>query len=117
VLSSTYGGTGLSSFSLVSNFADLFDDVNSTNTTESYFEIAHVGGTNAQTRNFATWLIAPSDFNLTIPDPFTKFCTPTQDLVNDYVNSGDNVRMNGIMVFENDSTTFNGRIFFDNPNH
>jgi hypothetical protein len=118
VLPSAYGGTGLSSFSLVSKFSDLFDDNNSTNTTESYFEIAHVGGTNAPTRNFATWLIAPSDYNLTIPDPFTKFCTPTQDLVNDYRNSGDSVRLHAVMVFENDSTVFTpGRIFFDNPNH
>jgi starch-binding outer membrane protein, SusD/RagB family len=118
VLPSTYGGNGLSSFSLVGNFADLFDDNNSTNTTESFFEIAHVGGTNAPTRNFATWLIAPSDYNLTIPDPFTKFCTPTQDLVNDYRSSGDSVRLHGVMVFENDSTVFTpGRIFFDNPNH
>lgn len=117
VLPSQYGGTGLSSFSLVKNFADLFDDDKSTNTTESFFEIQHVGGTSAPTRNFATWLIAPSDYNLTIPDPFTKFVTPTQDLVNDYKNSGDLVRMNGVMVFENDSTVFNGRIFFDNPNH
>lgn len=118
VLTSQYGGTGTGNFSLVSNFADLFDDNNSVNTTESFFEIQHVGGTNAPTRNFATWLIAPSDFNPTIPDPFTKFVTPTQDLVNDYKNSGDVVRMNGVMVFENDSTVFPpGRIFFDNPNH
>lgn len=118
VLPPAYGGNGLSTFSLVSNFADLFDDNNSTNTTESFFEVAHVGGTNAPTRNFATWLIAPSDYNLTIPDPFTKFCTPTQDLVNDYRSSGDSVRLHGVMVFENDSTVFTpGRIFFDNPNH
>lgn len=118
VLPATYGGTGTGGFSLVANFADLFDDTKSTNTTESLFEIQHVGGTNAPTRNFATWLIAPSDYNLTIPDPFTKFVTPTQDLVNDYKNSGDLVRMNGVMVFENDSTVFTpGRIFFDNPNH
>jgi len=118
VLPPAYGGTGLGSFSLVANFADLFDDNASTNTTESFFEIQHVGGTNAPTRNFATWLIAPSDYNLTIPDPFTKFVCPTQDLVNDYKNSGDLVRMNGVMVFENDSTVFTpGRIFFDNPNH
>jgi len=118
VLPAAYGGTGLSSFSLVSNFADLFDDNNSTNTTESFFEVAHVGGTNAPTRNYATWLIAPSDYNLTIPDPFTKFCTPTQDLVNDFRSSGDSVRLHAIMVFENDSTVFTpGRIFFDNPNH
>jgi len=118
VLPATYGGNGTGGFSLVANFADLFDDNKSTNTTESFFEIQHVGGTNAPTRNFATWLIAPSDYNLTIPDPFTKFVTPTQDLVNDYKNSGDLVRMNGVMVFENDSTVFTpGRIFFDNPNH
>ena len=117
VLPSQYGGTGSGNFSLVSNFADLFNDNNSINSTEAYFEIQHLGGTNAATRNFATWLIAPSDYNLTIPDPFTKFVTPTQDLVNDYKNSGDLVRMNGVMVFENDSTVFNGRIFFDNPNH
>jgi hypothetical protein len=117
VLPALYGGTGTGNFSLVSNFADLFDDNKSTNTTESFFEIQHVGGTNAPTRNFATWLIAPSDYNLTIPDPFTKFVTPTQDLVNDYKNSGDLVRMNGVMVFENNQTDFNGRTFFDNPNH
>ncbi len=117
VLPATYGGTGTGGYSLVANFADLFDDNKSANTTESLFEIQHVGGTSAPTRNFATWLIAPSDYNLTIPDPFTKFVTPTQDLVNDYKNSGDLVRMNGVMVFENDSTVFNGRIFFDNPNH
>lgn len=118
VLPPAYGGTGLASFSLVSNFADLFNDNTSTNTSESFFEIQHVGGTNAPTRNFATWLIAPSDYNLTIPDPFTKFVCPTQNLVNDYVASGDQVRMNGVMVFENDSTVFTpGRIFFDNPNH
>ncbi|HEV2479664.1 MAG TPA: RagB/SusD family nutrient uptake outer membrane protein [Puia sp.] len=118
VLPSLYGGTGPNNYSLVSNFADLFDDTKSTNTTESYFEIQHVGGTNAPTRNFATWLIAPSDYNLTIPDPFTKFVTPTQDLVNDYRSSGDSVRLHGVMVFENDSTVFTpGRIFFDNPNH
>ena len=117
VLPSLYGGAGTGNFSLVSNFADLFDDNNSVNTTESFFEIQHVGGTNAPTRNFATWLIAPSDYNLTIPDPFTKFVTPTQDLVNDYTSSGDLVRMNGVMVFENNQTDFNGRIFFDNPNH
>jgi hypothetical protein len=118
VLPAQYGGSGTSNYSLVSNFADLFDDNKSTNTSESFFEIQHVGGTNAPTRNFATWLIAPSDYNLTIPDPFTKFVTPTQDLVNDYKTSGDAVRMKGIMVFENDSTVFTpGRIFFDNPNH
>ena len=118
VLPSLYGGTGTGNFSLVGNFADLFNDNNSVNTTESFFELQHVGGTNAPTRNFATWLIAPSDFNLTIPDPFTKFVTPTQDLVGDYKNSGDLIRMNGVMVFENDSTVFTpGRIFFDNPNH
>ena len=117
VLPALYGGTGTGNFTLVSNFADLFDDNKSTNTTESFFEIQHVGGTNAPTRNFATWLIAPSDFNLTIPDPFTKFVTPTQDLVNDFVNSGDTKRMNGVMVFENNQTDFNGRTFFDNPNH
>jgi hypothetical protein len=118
VLPAAYGGTGTGGFSLVTNFADLFDDVNSTNTTESFFEIQHVGGTNAPTRNFATWLIAPSDYNLTIPDPFTKFVTPTQDLVNDYRSSGDSIRLHGVMVFENDSTVFTpGRIFFDNPNH
>jgi hypothetical protein len=117
VLPAQYGGTGTSGASLVANFADLFNDDASTNTTESFFEIAHVGGTNAPTRNFATWLIAPSDYNLTIPAPFTKFCTPTQDLVNDYVSSGDTVRMNGVMVIENDSTDFLGTPFFDNPNH
>ena len=117
VLPSAYGGSGTGNFSLVGNFADLFDDNNSVNTTESFFEIQHVGGTNAPTRNFATWLIAPSDFNLTIPDPFTKFVTPTQDLVKDYMNSGDMIRMNGVMVFENNQTDFNGRIFSDNPNH
>jgi len=118
VLPATYGGSGTGNFSLVANFANLFDDNNSTNTTESFFEIQHVGGTNAPTRNFATWLIAPSDYNLTIPDPFTKFVTPTQDLVNDYMTSGDTIRMKGVMVFENDSTVFTpGRIFFDNPNH
>ena len=118
VLPPLYGGTGTGSFSLVSNFANLFDDNNSQNTTESFFEIQHVGGTNAPTRNFATWLIAPSDYNLTIPDPFTKFVTPTQDLVNDYRSSGDSIRLHGVMVFENDSTVFTpGRIFFDNPNH
>ncbi len=117
VLPAQYGGTGTGNFSLVSNFADLFDDNNSVNTTESFFEIQHVGGTSAPTRNFSTWLIAPSDYNLTIPDPFTKFCTPTQDLVNDYKNSGDQVRMNGVMVFENNQTDFNGRVFLDNPNH
>lgn len=118
VLPALYGGTGTGNFSLVSNFADLFDDNKSTNTTESFFEIQHVGGTNAPTRNFSTWLIAPSDYNPTIPDPFTKFVTPTQNLVNDYINSGDTKRMNGVMVFENDSTVFTpGRIFFDNPNH
>lgn len=117
VLPSQYGGTGTGNYSLISNFADLFDDNNSVNTSESFFEIQHLGGTNAATRNFATWLIAPSDYNLTIPDPFTKFVTPTQDLVNDYTSSGDLIRMKGIMVFENDSTVFNGRIFFDNPNH
>ena len=118
VLPAQYGGSGTGNFSLVSNFADLFDDNKSGNTTESFFEIQHVGGTNAPTRNYATWLIAPSDFNLTIPDPFTKFVTPTQDLVNDYKAEGDLKRMNGVMVFENDSTVFTpGRIFFDNPNH
>jgi hypothetical protein len=118
VLPPLYGGTGTGNFSLVSNFADLFDDNNSTNTTESFFEIQHVGGTNAPTRNFSTWLIAPSDYNLTIPDPFTKFVTPTQDLVNDFRSSGDSVRLHAIMTFENDSTVFTpGRIFFDNPNH
>jgi|GEM_PF-120966 len=118
VLPSTYGGSGTGNFSLVNNFADLFDDNLSTNTSESFFEIQHVGGTNAPTRNYATWLIAPSDFNLTIPDPFTKFVTPTQNLVNDFISSGDTKRMNGVMVFENDSTVFTpGRIFFDNPNH
>jgi hypothetical protein len=118
VLPAAYGGSGTGSFSLVGNFADLFDDNNSVNTTESFFELQHVGGTNAPTRNFATWLIAPSDYNLTIPDPFTKFVTPTQDLVNDYRSSGDSVRLHGVMVFENDSTVFTpGRIFFDNPNH
>jgi hypothetical protein len=117
VLPAQYGGTGTSGASLVANFADLFNDDASTNTTESFFEIAHVGGTNAPTRNFATWLIAPSDYNLTIPAPFTKFCTPTQDLVNDYVSSSDTVRMNGVMVIENDSTDFLGTPFFDNPNH
>lgn len=118
VLPPLYGGTGTGNYSLVANFADLFDDAKSTNTTESFFEIQHVGGTNAPTRNFATWLIAPSDYNLTIPDPFTKFVTPTQDLVNDYRSSGDSMRLHGVMVFENDSTVFTpGRIFFDNPNH
>ena len=117
VLPGQYGGTGSGSFSLVANFADLFNDNNSVNTTESFFEIQHVGGTNAPTRNFATWLIAPSDLNLTIPAPFTKFVTPTQNLVNDYVSSGDLIRMAGVMVFENDSTQFNGAAFFDNPNH
>lgn len=117
VLPPAYGGTGTAPQTLVANFADLFDDVKSTNTTESYFEIQHLGGTNAPTRNFATWLIAPSTYNLTIPDPFTKFCTPTQDLVNDYKNSGDLVRMNGVMVFQDNYTVFNGRDFRDNPNH
>ena len=117
VLPALYGGSGTATQTLVSNFADLFDDTKSTNTSESYFEIQHLGGTNAPTRNYATWLIAPSDFNLTIPDPFTKFVCPTQDLVNDYVNSGDMVRMNGVMVFENNKTDFNGRTFYDNPNH
>ncbi|WP_431213895.1 RagB/SusD family nutrient uptake outer membrane protein [Puia sp. P3] len=117
VLPAAYGGSGTATQSLVANFADLFDDNKSANTTESYFEIQHLGGTNAPTRNFATWLIAPSDFNLTIPDPFTKFVTPTQDLVNDYKNSGDLIRMNGVMVFENNQTDFNGRTFLDNPNH
>jgi starch-binding outer membrane protein, SusD/RagB family len=118
VLPAAYGGTGTSGAALVGNFADLFDDNNSVNTTESFFELQHVGGTNAPTRNFATWLIAPSDYNLTIPDPFTKFVTPTQDLVNDYRSSGDSIRLHGVMVFENDSTVFTpGRIFFDNPNH
>ncbi len=118
VLPAAYGGTGLSGYSLVSNFSDLFDDNNSTNSTESFFEIQHVGGTNAPTRNYAVWLIAPSDYNPTIPDPFTKFVCPTQNLVNDYKTSGDTKRMNGVMVFENDSTLFTpGRSFFDNPNH
>jgi starch-binding outer membrane protein, SusD/RagB family len=118
VLPAAYGGTGTSGASLVGHFADLFDDNNSVNTTESFFEIQHVGGTNAATRNFATWLIAPSDFNLTIPDPFTKFVCPTQDLVSDFRSSGDSIRLHGVMVFENDSTVFTpGRIFFDNPNH
>ncbi|MBS1662829.1 MAG: RagB/SusD family nutrient uptake outer membrane protein [Bacteroidetes bacterium] len=117
VLPALYGGTGTGTQKLVGNFADLFDDNKSTNTTESYFEVQHLGGTNAPTRNFAVWLIAPSDYNLTIPDPFTKFITPTQDLVNDYKNSGDLVRMNGVMVFENNQTDFNGRTFLDNPNH
>jgi hypothetical protein len=117
VLPAAYGGSGTATQRLVANFSDLFDDNKSANTTESYFEIQHLGGTNAPTRNFATWLIAPSDYNLTIPDPFTKFVTPTQDLVNDYKNSGDLVRMNGVMVFENNQTDFNGRTFFDNPNH
>lgn len=117
VLPGLYGGSGTATQTLVSNFADLFDDDKSTNTTESYFEIQHLGGTNAPTRNYATWLIAPSDYNLTIPDPFTKFVTPTQNLVNDYINEGDMIRMNGVMVFENNQTDFNGRTFFDNPNH
>ena len=117
LLPAAYGGTGTSGASLVANFADLFNDNASTNTTESFFEIQHVGGTNAPTRNFATWLIAPSDYNLTIPSPFTKFVTPTQDLVNDYMTSGDTVRMHGVMVIENDSTEFLGEPFFDNPNH
>jgi len=74
-------------YSLVPNFANLFDG--SKNTSESIFEIQHSSASGFTTFNVSLYL--PAKFGTY---SFKKFNLPTNDLVNLYQSQHDNIRLN-----------------------
>jgi hypothetical protein len=71
-------------YSLLANFADLFD-INHKNNSESIWEIEYDGWSSS----VGNWV--PGNF---MGAGWKKFSTPTNDLVNAYMAEGDNVRFN-----------------------
>ncbi|HEX9509260.1 MAG TPA: RagB/SusD family nutrient uptake outer membrane protein [Puia sp.] len=88
-----------SAYSLVANYADLFDG-NHKNTAESIFEIQH--GTVSGTTNYGPELLLP--FSLT-GDKYAKFNDVTNDLVQAFKAEGDTVRLNASVYFSLPSDT------------
>ena len=86
VLASSY-------YSLVPNYADLFDGGHN-NTAESIFEIQH--STIAGTTNYGPELLLP--FSLT-KDTYAKFNDVTNDLIKAYNAEGDTVRLHASVYF------------------
>ena len=74
-------------YSLVPNFATLFDGTK--NTKESIFEIQHSAASGFAT--FNTSLYLPAQFGTY---SFLKFNIPTNDLINLYKSQNDNIRLN-----------------------
>jgi hypothetical protein len=74
-------------YSLVPNFATLFDGTK--NTSESIFEVQHSEASGFTTYNVSLYL--PADFGTY---SFKKFNLPTNDLVNLYKSQNDNIRLN-----------------------
>lgn len=87
-LCSTYCDKVINSgqYSLVPNFANLFDGTK--NTTESIFEIQHSSASGFTTYNVSLYL--PAQFGTY---SFKKFNLPTNDLVNLYKAQGDSIRL------------------------
>jgi hypothetical protein len=79
--------TGSGQYSLVPNFATLFDGTK--NTTESIFEIQHSAASGFTTYNVSLYL--PAQFGTY---SFKKFNLPTNDLINLYKSQNDNIRLN-----------------------
>ncbi len=80
-------------YSLVPNYANLFDGSNYYNS-EAIFQIAFIAG-NWSASNWGIELyLAPED-------GWQKYCVPSKDLVNAYVAAGDNIRENANIVFWN----------------
>jgi len=71
-------------YSLLANFADLFD-INHKNNSESIWEIEYDG----YSSSVGNWV--PGNF---MGAGWKKFSTPTNDLVNAFTTEGDNVRFN-----------------------
>lgn len=74
-------------YSLVPNFATLFDGTK--NTTESIFEIQHSAASGFTSYNTSLYL--PAQFGTY---SFNKFNLPTNDLLNLYQSQKDNIRLN-----------------------
>ncbi len=80
-----------SGYSLMSNYADLFDGSHYGNS-ESILEIAYVGG-NWDVSNWGVELF------LGLDDGWQKYCVPSKDLVAAYESQGDSIRKNANITF------------------
>lgn len=81
-------------YSLLNNFADLFDGSHYNNA-ESILEVQFVGGAEA---NFGPQMLLPPSLS---GDTWRKFMTPSHDLVNAFDSESDVVRKNSSILFEN----------------
>lgn len=80
-------------YQLVPNYADLFDG-NHYGNVESILEIPFVAGT-----DLGNW--GPQMF-LAPEDGWQKYCVPSKDLVSDYKEENDEVRLNSNIIFMTD---------------
>jgi len=80
-------------YSLLSNFADLFDGSHYNNA-ESILEVQFVGGAEA---NFGPQMLLPPSLS---GDTWRKFMTPSHDLVNAFDSESDEIRKNSSILFE-----------------
>jgi hypothetical protein len=88
-------------FSLVSDFSDLFGmdnagtDAKARSTSESILEINYYTGGG----NWVTWMFGRDLLNLNTNFTWAKWVTPSRDLIKDFTDEGDNIRLNQSVVY------------------
>jgi hypothetical protein len=94
VLPSLYGGTGTAGYALLANYDWLFDSQHK-NSNESIFELQHTEST--VTHGYAQGLMLPPSIGAQY---WTKFATPTHDLIKTFLAEGDTVRYRSAITWE-----------------